>query len=202
MHFSFSTAAAALLLALPFAATQSLNNLPSCAQPAIEVGITHTTCALTDYTCICGSTGFINGIKSQIESACSASDQQATLAFAKQVCAAAGATLEDDEPSSDAAPAASAAAAPAASEPAASAAAAPAESAAPAAGEEAPSSTGVTVPTSTPLYPTGNGTTGSLNGTNSTTAPFLGTASSTTTSNALLNIVVAAVLGGLALGAL
>ncbi|MCJ1301188.1 hypothetical protein MMC08_003987 [Hypocenomyce scalaris] len=104
MHYS--TLAALAVLAAPFAGAQSLSDLPTCAQGPAEAGIGATGCALTDFQCICTAQAFISSLTTEIQSACSPSDQAATLAFAQQLCGSVGVTIPSPSSAAAASPAA------------------------------------------------------------------------------------------------
>ena len=91
MHLSFAILS---ILAAPFVAAQSLSSIPSCAVsyiahittnhpmlihclqlPAAKAGIQKTGCGI-NATCICSATTFLETVKQQISSICSAADQE------------------------------------------------------------------------------------------------------------------------------
>jgi len=78
---------------LQLAAAQDLSSLPSCAVTCAINAIGATGCATTDAKCICTATSFLSGVQTCISTACNATDQAATLAFAQQFCGSAGVTI-------------------------------------------------------------------------------------------------------------
>ncbi|KAJ9602542.1 hypothetical protein H2200_013085 [Cladophialophora chaetospira] len=122
---------------LSFAAAQDLSQLPSCAVTCALNAIGATGCQATDAKCVCSATSFLSSVQTCISTACNATDQAATLAFAQQYCGSAGITITLPSASASAPPAASSSApasspavvtssAPAPSPPASSSAAPPA----------------------------------------------------------------------------
>jgi cobalamin biosynthesis Mg chelatase CobN len=51
------------------------------------------TCGNLDIQCICSSASFLSSIACCLASACDAADQQAAVAYAKQICTTAGVTV-------------------------------------------------------------------------------------------------------------
>jgi len=86
------TVVAALGL-LTFASSQSLSGLPQCAESCAISAVGSTGCAVTNATCICEATSFLQGVDSCIQTACSAADIQATLQFAQKYCLSGGVTI-------------------------------------------------------------------------------------------------------------
>ncbi|EXJ64907.1 hypothetical protein A1O7_01246, partial [Cladophialophora yegresii CBS 114405] len=89
----FSVAAVGISTLLHFAASQDLSTLPSCAVSCATSAIGSTGCAITDAACVCSASSFLTGVQSCISTACSPTDQAATLAFAQQYCGSAGVTI-------------------------------------------------------------------------------------------------------------
>lgn len=90
MHFSKAILVSAIAAV---ASAQSLAGLPACAQTCALGAISSTGCSLTDFKCICSASAYLDSINKCINTACSAADIAATLAFANQVCLSAGVTL-------------------------------------------------------------------------------------------------------------
>jgi cobalamin biosynthesis Mg chelatase CobN len=53
------------------------------------------SCGNLDIQCICSSSSFLSSIACCLSSACDAADQQAAVAYAKQICTTAGVTVPD-----------------------------------------------------------------------------------------------------------
>ncbi|KAL2350778.1 hypothetical protein BJ546DRAFT_378024 [Cryomyces antarcticus] len=70
---------------------QTLSDLPSCASAC--VGSNLGGCSTLDIKCICNNANLISSLSCCVAGACSASDQQKTINFASQLCAAQGITL-------------------------------------------------------------------------------------------------------------
>ncbi|KIW72544.1 hypothetical protein PV04_00729 [Phialophora macrospora] len=88
-----SLAAIGISTLLHLAASQDLSSLPSCAVTCALNAIGATGCAATDAACVCSATTFLTSVQSCISTACNATDQAATLAFAQQYCGSAGITI-------------------------------------------------------------------------------------------------------------
>ncbi|KAL2427253.1 hypothetical protein ABEF95_010692 [Exophiala dermatitidis] len=89
----FSFLAAGIMLHLQLATSQELSDIPVCAQQCIVTAITDTSCTVTDAHCICAKDSFTSQVAGCIPSACSASDQSATLTFVQKYCAKVGVTV-------------------------------------------------------------------------------------------------------------
>ncbi|EXJ83017.1 hypothetical protein A1O3_06834 [Capronia epimyces CBS 606.96] len=76
----------ALALASPQVSTGTLSGLPACAQDAASAALGSAGCPLTDTSCICGSTAFINAITNTITQSCSAADVSAAIEFGRTIC--------------------------------------------------------------------------------------------------------------------
>ncbi|KAL8945057.1 MAG: hypothetical protein Q9216_000041 [Gyalolechia sp. 2 TL-2023] len=88
-------------------------------QSAAAIGLASTPCNINDFGCICAAVPFITALTTQVKQVCSMPEQQATLAFAQQVCAPFGVNInvpgvaaEENVPSTPATSAALAATAP------------------------------------------------------------------------------------------
>ncbi|MCJ1465611.1 hypothetical protein MMC07_004230 [Pseudocyphellaria aurata] len=72
---------------------QDLSALPACARNAASAGFAQTGCGLSDIKCICNASSFLTSVQSLIVQQCNAPDQQATIAFAVELCQNAGVVL-------------------------------------------------------------------------------------------------------------
>src|SRR5689334_11029377 len=96
MHFTSALLTIATIITGVTAAPSSLDGLgalPSCATTCAIGGVQKTSCAMTDFKCICSDTAFLESIQSCVVDACDASQQQATLNVASSLCGAAGVTI-------------------------------------------------------------------------------------------------------------
>ncbi|KAJ9347460.1 hypothetical protein DTO027B9_9194 [Paecilomyces variotii] len=91
MRFSAVLVALSGLLCTVVAQSQDLSALPDCAKNC-ALGSIPKSCSVIDVKCICTTGSFIDSISCCIKDACSPSDQEATLKFAKQICGSAGVT--------------------------------------------------------------------------------------------------------------
>ncbi|MCJ1451986.1 hypothetical protein MMC28_002326 [Mycoblastus sanguinarius] len=161
----------------PLAGAQSLASLPKCAQSAASTGISSSGCELTDFTCICKASAFLQSLEGLIDSECDPADQQATLSFAQEVCNSAGVPLSlpsSGSSSSSAAPAPTSSASSAST----------ASSVAPSTSSSAYSAATTGAPSAT------NGTNGTM-----TPMPFAGGASGLQANAAAMALVMAGVVG-------
>ncbi|RVX68518.1 hypothetical protein B0A52_07942 [Exophiala mesophila] len=89
---AFTATTLGLLSLLHLSAAQE-PTLPACATSCALTAIGSTGCSVTDAACICSATSFLEGVQACITTACSAEDQQATLAYAQSFCLSGGVTI-------------------------------------------------------------------------------------------------------------
>ncbi|MCJ1252847.1 hypothetical protein MMC24_000653 [Lignoscripta atroalba] len=85
--------AALAVLATSSASAQSLADLPPCATGPALASFASTGCDVTDYACICSDSAFLAGLQPVVQAACSPADLAKTIAFAQQLCASVGVTM-------------------------------------------------------------------------------------------------------------
>ncbi|RDA85378.1 hypothetical protein CP532_6402 [Ophiocordyceps camponoti-leonardi (nom. inval.)] len=79
-------------------AAQDMSGLPACAKDCVSKNMSGSGvggCPSTDIGCICKNKDFLNNIACCLDKACQPDDQKKTIAFAKQLCSAAGAQVPD-----------------------------------------------------------------------------------------------------------
>ncbi|EXJ87807.1 hypothetical protein A1O1_04734 [Capronia coronata CBS 617.96] len=89
-----------LALASPQVNTGTLSGLPACAQDAASAALVSSGCPLTDTSCICSSTAFINAITNTVTQSCSPADVATAVEFGRTICGPALAAGAGSSPSS------------------------------------------------------------------------------------------------------
>ncbi|KAK0516450.1 hypothetical protein JMJ35_001053 [Cladonia borealis] len=89
-HFHILISFATIILQIK---AQDLSGLPTCAQASAISSFTSTGCQITDLTCICDDSTFIESLAPAIEKDCSPADIQEVSTFAMQLCDSVSVTL-------------------------------------------------------------------------------------------------------------
>lgn len=86
LHRTTRLVLAAFLTTLHLSTSQTLQDLPTCAQTPITQAIGSSTCSPTDFNCVCNDAAFVDGLKQTVSAACSEDEVKRTLAFAQALC--------------------------------------------------------------------------------------------------------------------
>ncbi|KAG9231046.1 hypothetical protein BJ875DRAFT_133293 [Amylocarpus encephaloides] len=73
---------------------QDISLLPACAQTCFLPSTSVTTCAITDYACLCGDATYFSTVQVCVLGGCSIDNTITTLNWATDTCNAAGVPLK------------------------------------------------------------------------------------------------------------